>query len=121
MSTNPTDGPLSPGPFRFPVKAGEGLVLVDLAMTTHFVFEDGTVWAIAGERCRTMWKTLADAQLAMGTRVVRGHRHLLIRTEAIVGIRAGDAGRALVRLAGGEELEVSRAAAPALKASLGLT
>ncbi len=110
-----------PGPFRFPVKAGEGLVMVDLAKTTHFVFEDETVWALAGERFRTMWKTLADAQLAMGNRVVRGHRHLLIRPEAIIGVRAGDSGRLLVRLAGGEELEVSRGAASGLKARLGLT
>lgn len=108
------------GPFRFPVKAGEGLVLVDLAKTTHFLFEDGAVWAFAGERLRTTWKTLADAELALGARVVRGHRHLLIRPDAILGVRAGDSGRLLVRLAGGVELEVSRGAAPALKARLGL-
>ncbi|MDR3683032.1 MAG: response regulator, partial [Geothrix sp.] len=81
------------GPFRFPVKAGEGLVLVDLARTTHFLFEDETVWAFAGERLRTTWKTLAEAELALGARVVRGHRHLLIRPEAVVGLRAGDSGR----------------------------
>jgi two-component system LytT family response regulator/two-component system response regulator AlgR len=109
------------GPFRFPVKAGEGVVLVDLAKTTHFVFEEDTVWAFAGERLRTTWKTLAEAELALGTRVVRGHRHLLIRPEAIVGVRAGDSGRLRVRLAGGAELEVSRGAAPGLKTRLGLT
>ncbi len=108
------------GPFRFPVKAGEGVVLVDLARTTHFLFEDDAVWAFAGERLRTTWKTLAEAESALGTRVVRGHRHLLIRPEAIVGVRAGDSGRLRVRLAGGAELEVSRGAAPGLKARLGL-
>ncbi len=108
------------GPFRFPVKAGEGVVLVELARTTHFVFEDDAVWAFAGERLRTTWKTLAEAESALGTRVVRGHRHLLIRPESILGVRAGDSGRLLVRLAGGAELEVSRGAAPALKARLGL-
>jgi two-component system LytT family response regulator/two-component system response regulator AlgR len=113
-------GPRSPGPFRFPVKAGEGLVLVDLAKATHFLFEDDAVWAFAGERLRTTWKTLAEAELALGTRVVRGHRHLLIRPEAVVGVRAGDSGRLRLRLAGGIELEVSRGAAPALKARLGL-
>jgi two-component system LytT family response regulator/two-component system response regulator AlgR len=109
------------GPFRFPVKAGEGLVLVDLAKTTHFLFEDGVVWAFVGERLRTTWKTLAEAELALGPRVVRGHRHLLIRPESVLGVRTGDSGRLLVRLAGGTELEVSRGAAPALKARLGLT
>jgi len=113
--------PRPAGPFRFPVKAGAGLVLVDFAKTTHFLFEEGAVWAIAGERLRTTWKTLAEAELALGARVVRGHRHLLIRPEAVLGLRAGDSGRLLVRLAGGVELEVSRGAAPALKARLGLT
>lgn len=108
------------GPFRFPVKAGEGVVLVDIAKTTHFVFEEDAVWAFAGERLRTTWKTLAEAEAALGSRVVRGHRHLLIRSEAVVGVRAGDSGRLKVRLAGGTELEVSRGAAPGLKARLGL-
>jgi len=108
------------GPFRFPVKAGEGVVLVDFIRTTHFVFEDDAVWAFAGERLRTTWKTLAEAESALGQRVVRGHRHLLIRPEAIVGVRAGDSGRLRVRLNGGAELEVSRGAAPGLKARLGL-
>ena len=108
------------GPFRFPVKAGEGVVLVDFIRTTHFVFEDDAVWAFAGERLRTTWKTLAEAEAALGQRVVRGHRHLLIRPEAIVGVRAGDSGRLRVRLNGGAELEVSRGAAPGLKARLGL-
>lgn len=109
------------GPFRFPVKAGEGVVLVDLAKTTHFLFEEDAVWAYAGDRLRTLWKTLTEAEAALGARVVRGHRHLLLRPEAIVGVRAGDSGRLRVRLAGGVELEVSRGAAPVLKARLGLS
>ena len=108
------------GPFRFPVKAGEGVVLVDLARTTHFLFEDEAVWAFAGERLRTTWKSLAEAEAALGQRVVRGHRHLLIRPEAVLGVKAGDSGRLRVRLAGGTELDVSRGAAPGLKARLGL-
>lgn len=114
------EGPRTTGPFRFPVKAGEGVVLVDLAKTTHFLFEEDAVWAFAGERLRTTWKTLAEAEAALGSRVVRCHRHLLIRPEAVVGLRAGDSGRLKVRLAGGAELEVSRGAAPGLKARLGL-
>ncbi len=113
--------PRPPGPFRVPVKAGEGVVLVDLARTTHFVFEDDVVWAFAGERLRTTWKTLADAEATLGSRVVRGHRHLLIRPEAVVGVKTGDSGRLHVRLSGGVDVEVSRGAAPGLKARLGLT
>jgi two-component system LytT family response regulator/two-component system response regulator AlgR len=114
------DGVRPPAPFRFPVKAGGGLVMVDLARTTHFVFEGEAVWAFAGGRLRTTWKTLAEAEAALGSRIVRGHRHLLVRPEAVVGIRAGDSGRLLARLAGGVEVEISRGAAPGLKASLGL-
>lgn len=109
------------GPLRFAVKAGEGVVLIDLAKTTHFVFEDEAVWAFAGERLRTTWKTLAEAEVALGSRVVRGHRHLLIRPEAVVGVKAGDFSRLWVRLTGGTEVEVSRGAAPGLKARLGLS
>ena len=112
--------PRPTGPLRFPVKAGEGVVLVALARTTHFVFEEDAVWAFAGERLRTTWKTLAEAEAILGSRVVRGHRHLLLRPEAIVGVRAGDSGRLRVRLSGGAEVEVSRGAAPGLKARLGL-
>ena len=108
------------GPFRIPVKAGDGVVLVDLTKTTHFVFEGDAVWAFAEERLRTTWKTLAEAESVLGDRVVRGHRHLLIRPEAIVGVRAGDSGRLRVRLAGGVELEVSRGAAPGIKERLRL-
>jgi len=112
--------PRPAGPFRFPVKAGDGVVLVDLARTTHFVFEEDAVWAFAGERLRTTWKTLAEAETVLGSRVVRGHRHLLLRPEAIVGVRSGDSGRLRVRLSGGGEVEVSRGAASGLKARLGL-
>jgi two-component system LytT family response regulator/two-component system response regulator AlgR len=121
VGTGRDPGARPAGPFRFPVKAGEGVVLVDLARTTHFVFEEDAVWAFAGERLRTTWKTLAEAEGVLGDRVVRGHRHLLLRPEAIVGVRAGDSGRLRVRLSGGAEVEVSRGAAPALKTRLGLS
>ena len=109
------------GPFRYPVKAGQGLVFLDLAKTTHFTFEDGIVWAHAGERYRTLWQTLTEAETALAGRgLLRSHRHLLLRPEAVVGVRAGEYGRILARLTGGAELEVSRGAAPALKKRLGL-
>lgn len=109
------------GPFRYAVKAGEGLVLMDLSKTTHFEYEDGAVWAHAGGRFRTTWKTLAEAESALeGRGLLRGHRHLLLRPEAVVGLRNLDSGRLLVRMVGGAEVEVSRGAAPALKRRLGL-
>lgn len=108
-------------PFRFPVKAGEGLVLVELARTTHFEYEDGSVWAFANGRLRTLWKSLAEAEAALeGQGLLKGHRHLLIRPEAIVGLRSLDSGRLLVRLSGGAEVEISRGATPGIKQGLGI-
>ena len=109
------------GPFRYAVRAGEGLVFLDLTRTTHFTYEGDAVWAHAGGRFRTLWKSLSEAEEALeGRGLVRGHRHLLLRPEAVVGVRPGEFGRLLVRLAGDVELEVSRGAAPALKKRLGL-
>lgn len=109
------------GPFRYPAKAGEGVIFLDLAKTTHFVFEDGNVWAHAGERFRTLWKSLAEAEIALeGRGLIRGHRHLLLRPEAVVGVRPGEFGRLMARIVGGQELEISRGAAPLLKKRLGL-
>jgi len=114
--------PRPAGPFRFAVKAGEGLVFLDLARTTHFTYEEDAVWAHAGGRFRTLWKSLSEAEEALeGRGLVRGHRHLLLRPEAVVGVRAGEFGRLLVRLPGDAELEVSRGAAPQLKKRLGLS
>ena len=105
---------------RYPARAGDGLVFLDLARTTHFLFEDDAVWAfVNGERFRTTWKALTEVEAAFPS-LVRGHRHLLLRPEAVVGVKAGTFGRLLVRLQGGATLEVSRGAAPALKERLGL-
>ena len=105
---------------RYPVRAGDGLVLLDLARTSHFVFEDDAVWSVVnGERFRTTWKSLTEVEAAFPS-LVRGHRHLLLRPEAVIGVKAGEFGRLIVRLQGGATLEVSRGAAPGLKERLGL-
>lgn len=109
------------GPFRYAVRAGAGVVFVDLARTTHLTYEEDGVWAHAGARYRTLWRTLSEAEEALAGRgLVRGHRHLLIRPEAVVGVRPGAYGRLRVRLTGDQEVEVSRGAAPQLKLRLGL-
>ncbi len=116
-------GPVRPpAALRYPVRAGAGLVFVDLARTTHFVVEDEVVWAhVAGERHRTPWKSLPEAEASFPPGVlVKGHRNLLIRPDAVVGLRAGEFGKLVVRVQGGLELEISRGSAPGLKARLGL-
>lgn len=109
------------GPQRYPVVAGEGVVLVDLHRTTHFEVENEVVWAHAGTRMRTQWTSLGEVEAAFPVAgLLRIHRHLLVRPEAVIGLRPAPGGRALVRLATGEELEASRGGAPRLRERLGL-
>jgi len=108
-------------PLRYPARAGEGLVLLELSRTSHFEFKDGAVWAHAGGPWRTLWKTLAEAEQALeGRGLLRGHRHLLLRPEAVLGVRNLASGRMQVKLLGGLEVEISRGAAPALRQRLGI-
>jgi two-component system LytT family response regulator/two-component system response regulator AlgR len=112
-----------PGPDnRFAVQAGSGVVFLDLARTAFFEVEDQVVWAFAGERFRTRWKTLGEVEAFFpDAGLMRIHRHLLIRPEAVTGIRStGNGNRVLVRMAGGVELEASRGATPRLKTRLRL-
>lgn len=107
---------------RYPVTAGSGVLLLDLAKTTHFEVEEQVVWAFAGEKFRTKWKTLGEVEAAFpDAGLFRLHRHLLIRPETVIGMwSSGNGARVMVRLAGGIELEASRGATPKLKERLGL-
>jgi two-component system LytT family response regulator/two-component system response regulator AlgR len=115
-------GPAAPaGPLRYPVQAGDGIVLVDLAKTTHFEVDNEVVWAHAGGRLRTPWTALAEVEAAFpGAGLLRVHRHLLVRPEAVIGLKPAPGGRALVRLLGGAEIEASRGGAPRLRERLGI-
>lgn len=109
------------GPLRYPVQAGDGVVLVDLARTTYFEVDNEVVWAHAGQRLRTPWTSLSEVEAAFpSSGLLRIHRHLLVRPEAVVGLRSTTGGRALVRLQGGDEIEASRGGAPRLRDRLGL-
>lgn len=111
---------------RFPVKAGEGHVFLDLRRTTHFEVEEEVVWAWApaqGAPCRhrTAWTTLAEVEAAFpGAGLLRIQRHLLLRPEAVLGLKPLEGGRASVRVAEGVDLEVSRSVTPKIKEMLGL-
>ncbi len=107
---------------RYPVKAGEGVIFMELARTTHFEVEKEIVYAHASQRYQTPWKTLAEAeQYLQGASLLRIHRHLLVRPEAILGVKPLWGGRLLVTLPGGVELETSRGTTARLKERLGLT
>jgi two-component system LytT family response regulator/two-component system response regulator AlgR len=107
---------------RYPVQAGSGVLLVDLAKTTHFEVEEQVVFAFAGEKFRTRWKSLGEVEAAFpDAGLLRIHRHLLIRPEAVLGLRSvANGARVMVRLQGGVEVEASRGATPKLKERLGL-
>lgn len=111
---------------RFPVKAGEGYVFLELKRTTHFEVEDEAVYACASsqgrlQRYRTDWTSLAEVENAFpGAGMLRIQRHLLLRPEAVLGLRPLEGGRASVRVAEGVDLEVSRSVTPRLKELLGL-
>jgi len=112
--------PALPASQRYPVHAGEGVVFVDLHKTTYFEVESEVVWAHAGGRLRTQWKSLSEVEAAFPTGLLRIHRHLLVRLEAVLGLRPALGGRAIVRLVGGEEIEASRGGAPRLREHFGI-
>ena len=52
--------------------------------------------------------------------LLRIQRHLLLRPEAVLGIKPLEGGRASGRVEDGRDLEVSRSATPRVKEMLGL-
>ncbi len=107
---------------RYPVTVEGGVLFLPLAKTTHFLAEEQAVWAFMGERFKTKWRSLGEVEAFFpDAGLLRIHRHLLIRPQAVLGIRStGGGARVMVRLTGGTELEASRGATPALKRRLGL-
>jgi len=46
---------------RYPIRAGDGLVFMELSRTSHFIVDDEVVWAFgAGGRVGTPWKSLTE-------------------------------------------------------------
>ena len=109
-------------PLRFPVRAGEGKLLLELRRVSHFEVVDQVVWAHAGkQKYRTSWVSLAEVEAAFPSAgLLRIQRHLLVRTEAVLGVRNLNSGRRAVLVQDGIELEASRSAAHALKERLGI-
>jgi DNA-binding LytR/AlgR family response regulator len=106
---------------RFPVKAGEGFVFLDLRKVTHFEVETEVVYAWAGDRYRTSWTTLLEVEEAFPDEgLLRIHRHLLVRPQTILGFKPLMGGRGEVTITGGKSLDVSRTSVPKLKGIMGL-
>lgn len=108
-------------PSRFPVKAGEGWVFIDMRKVTHFEVNQEIVHVWAGQRFRTSWTTLTEVEAAFPREdFVRIQRHILLRPETVLAFRMTWAGRAEVRISGSVDLEVSRGSVPRLRERLGL-
>ncbi len=114
--------PLTSGPERVPVRAGEGFVFLDLRRISHFEVIDNEVFAFsAGKRFQTEWCALKEVEEAFpASGMCRIQRHLLLRPEAVLGFRPILGGRASVRVSEGQDLEVSRTATRELKGRLGI-
>ncbi len=112
---------------RYPVTAGDGYIFMDLKRTTYFQVEDEAVWAWVQigpqglERFRTQWDTLSEVEDHFSDQgLVRIQRNLLLRAQAILGVRPLGSGRISVRVSEGVELEVSRSVTPQIKSICGI-
>ncbi len=107
---------------RFPVKAGDGKLLLELKRVAYFEVIDQVVWAWAGgKKFRCGWTSLSDVETAFpNVAFLRIQRNLMLRPDAVLGLRTLPTGRKAVLLADGVELEASRNAAHHLKERLGL-
>ncbi len=111
-----------PSVSKIPVIAGKGTVLVEVTKISHFELEDGQVWACAsGSRFETRWRSLTQVEAALPkVTMIRLNRHVMVRPEAVRGLRVLHFGRRMILLADGKEYSASRRGSQALEAALGL-
>ena len=102
---------LLPAPARFPIRAGDGEIYMELDLVTHFEVLNDRVWACRGpNRYLTRWASLAQVEQEFpGEEMLRIQRHLLLRPRMVKGIRPASVGRIKVLVAPQVELLVSRA------------
>src|SRR5512141_2752683 len=105
---------LLPPPVRFPIRAGDGEIFMELEPITHFELVNDRVWACRGpNRYLTRWTALSEVEHAFpDDGLLRIQRHLLLRPRMVKGIRPASVGRIKVMVAPKVELTVSRAMTP---------
>lgn len=111
---------LLPPPARFPIRAGDGEIFMELEHITHFELKNERVWACRGlNRYETRWTALSEVEQAFPEDgLLRIQRHLLLRPQMVKGIRPATVGRIKVLVAPKVELTVSRAMTPRAKESV---
>jgi two-component system LytT family response regulator/two-component system response regulator AlgR len=102
---------LLPQPLRFPILVEDGEIFMDLDQVSHFWAQDERVWACRGSRhYLTRWGSLTETEKAFpDAGLLRIQRNLLLRPEAVKGVRPASANRIRVLVEPGLELVVSRA------------
>ena len=107
---------------KIAVIAGKGTVLLEVTKISHFELEDGQVWACAsGSRFQTKWRSLAQAEAALPKiTMVRLNRNVMVRPEAVRGLRVLHFGRRMILLSDGKEYAASRRGSQVLESVLGL-
>lgn len=107
---------------RIPVLAGTGTVLLEVAKVSHFELTGGQVWACtSASRFQTRWRSLHQVERTLQeVRLVRLNRTLLVRPEAVRGLRTLRFGRRMILLADGREYAASRRGTLDLNQTLGL-
>lgn len=105
---------------RVAIKAGEGIVYIELTKLTHFEFRSGGVLAFRGSTSYpTRWMHLTEVEQAFPEAgLMRIHRNLLLRPESVIGSRRALGGRIKVTVAEGVELTASLGMTSQLKARL---
>lgn len=108
---------LLPPPARFPIRAGDGEIFMELELITHFELDNDRVWACRGlNRYLTRWTALSEVEHTFPEDgLLRIQRHLLLRPRMVKGIRSASVGRIKVMVAPKVELTVSRAMTPRTK------
>jgi two-component system, LytTR family, response regulator len=107
---------------KIPVIAGKGTVLLEVSKISHFELEGRQVWVWAsGNRFETRWRSLAQTESALPkVSMVRLNRSIMVRPEAVRGLRVIQFGRRMVLLSDGKEYPASRRGSQALESVLGL-
>ena len=105
---------LLPPPIRFPIRAGDGEIFMELELITHFELQGDRVWACRGlNRFLTRWVSLSEVEHAFPEDgLLRIQRNLLLRPRMVKGVRPTTLGRIQVMVAPKVELTVSRAMTP---------
>lgn len=112
----------SPAMSKIPVIVGKGTVLLEVNKISHFELEDGQVWACAsGSRFPTRWRSLAQVEAALPkVTMVKLNRNVMVRPEAVRGLRVLQFGRRMILLTDGKEYPASRRGSQLLESVLGL-